>query len=72
MGMVPPKSKVGDVVSVILGARTPLLLRQRSSSDSTIEGNSSVYKLVGECYIRGMMSGEMMKRNLVEEKLTFM
>ena len=57
MGMVPPKSKVGDLVSLLLGAKTPYVLRR--SVDKT-PGNRDTYVLVGECYMDGMMDGEMM------------
>jgi hypothetical protein len=57
IGLVPLLSKVGDVIVIFCGATTPHVLRQ-------IEG-SSYFSLVGECYIHGMMDGEMMKKSRV-------
>ena len=57
MGMVPPKSKAGDLVALLLGAKTPYVLRR--SVDETLR-NKDTYELVGEGYMDGMMDGEMM------------
>jgi len=48
IGLAPPEAKPGDIVAVLIGAPTPHILRKR--------GNH--YKLVGECYIHGIMGGE--------------
>jgi len=53
MGCVPPTSKAGDLVAIILGANTPYVLRKNATKPDT-------YLLVGECYMDGMMDGEMM------------
>jgi hypothetical protein len=47
-GIGPLIIKEGDVVCVLLGGRTPFILR-RVGDD---------YSLVGECYVHGFMHGE--------------
>lgn len=58
LAVVPPCSEVGDKVAIVLGARTPWLLRQINEIEAGEE--RPAYKFVGECYVHGMMSGEMM------------
>ena len=52
-GMGPGGLEVGDEVWVVSGVSTPLLLRR-------VEGKS-VYRLVGECYVHGVMYGEALR-----------
>lgn len=52
MEMVPPGTISGDLVAILLGAKTPYVLRRNSRRDG--------FELVGECYVDGMMDGEMM------------
>jgi hypothetical protein len=49
LGMGPLESQAGDVVWVLAGSRTPVLLRKAT------EGR---WKLIGEVYIHGIMHGE--------------
>ncbi|KAK4695458.1 hypothetical protein P7C71_g2294, partial [Lecanoromycetidae sp. Uapishka_2] len=49
VGFVPGMAKQGDSVAVIFGCLTPVVLRKVD------KGN---WKLVGDCYIHGMMNGE--------------
>lgn len=53
MGIGPPQLKAGDFCCVIAGARTPFVARLQK--DST-------YRLLGECYIEGVMGGEIFTR----------
>ena len=50
MGLCPADTRVGDHVVVALGNTTPLLLRPSK--------RNSAYKVVGGCYVHGMMGGE--------------
>lgn len=68
MGIVPPLSEVGDVVSIVLGARTPLLLR-RSRKVEEFQKEGKLFELVGECYVHGMMDGEMVDEGHGVEEL---
>lgn len=49
VGLAPLASKAGDQICIILGCRSPLVLRP------TTEGT---YTVVGECYIHGLMQDE--------------
>ncbi|KAK4220765.1 heterokaryon incompatibility protein-domain-containing protein [Podospora fimiseda] len=52
----PPKSAVGDEVWILKGCRLPILLR---SNDEPEYGGQ--YRLVGACYVHGIMNGEALK-----------
>jgi hypothetical protein len=70
MGLVPPATKEGDILWIILGADMPFLLRSvekdKREADCGVKSNEEeienlpAYRLVSECYIHGMMDGEMM------------
>src|SRR6266536_4719840 len=49
MGLGPALMQPGDKVCVLYGWRTPMLLREVGESN----------RFVGECYVYGMMMGEM-------------
>lgn len=49
IGLVPKSTRAGDEICIILGCQTPLVLR----SDG--RGNR---KIVGQCYVHGIMEGE--------------
>ncbi|KAK3625336.1 hypothetical protein LTR56_020501, partial [Elasticomyces elasticus] len=53
MGLVPPKTCPEDLVCIVAGLQTPYILRPHPT-------DPGVYLLVGECYMHGVMSGEMM------------
>lgn len=56
----------GDEVFVLLGSRTPYLLR--SMGDIGVEGLGAtrLYTLIGEAYVQGVMDGELVKKSEVE------
>lgn len=56
MGLVPRGAMLGDEVCVILGAHVPFLVR-RVPHD---EAGTDRYQLLGECYLQGIMNGEVM------------
>ena len=63
MGLAPRGSELGDLVCVILGCPVPLLLRavdegKNDSGAGTVD--SQRYRLLGECYVDGFMTGEVM------------
>jgi Heterokaryon incompatibility protein (HET) len=61
MGLVSPGCKVGDMVCIIFGAQTPLILRRAEEDKARPElddEESSSCLLVGESYFHGMMDGE--------------
>jgi hypothetical protein len=71
MAIVPPFAKQGDQICIICGAQTPFVLRKRereipagddhTASQGEVEYECQ-YKLVGECYVHGVMDGEVMTR----------
>lgn len=53
-GLGPNRTKKGDLIVVLCGARTPFIMRK-----SQLPGKrGSVYRLIGEAYIQGIMDGE--------------
>jgi hypothetical protein len=65
MGLAPHCARLGDLVCVLLGGQTPFILREMEDMTSPerlqeIFGDSCRYFccLVGECYIHGLMDGE--------------
>lgn len=50
VGIGPPSSEPGDVLCILHGARTPVLLRKIKDEGHVV--------LVGSCYVRGIMGGE--------------
>jgi hypothetical protein len=61
-GVVPSRCRAGDMVAVFKGGSVPFVLRR----SKVIEG---AFRLVGECYVHGMMSGEgLMLRGVKESR----
>jgi hypothetical protein len=52
LGLCPPATKERDIITVLFGCSVPVVLRMVS-----FEGER-FYRLVGECYVHGMMDGE--------------
>lgn len=50
LGLFPQGTKAGDQVCVITGACVPFVIRRHEIKDE--------YQLVGECYVHGIMDGE--------------
>ena len=51
VGMGPQKIQKDDIVVVVFGCHVPLVLRE-------VEG---CYKIIGECYVHGIMNGELVR-----------
>lgn len=49
IGLAPKNAQLGDLICVLLGCDTPMLLRPTSYSR---------YQVVGSCFIHGLMNGE--------------
>jgi hypothetical protein len=56
VGLAPLGSQPGDIISVILGCDFPVILRQELSSGT--KPSETRWKVVGVCYVNGLMSGE--------------
>ncbi|KAH7133333.1 heterokaryon incompatibility protein-domain-containing protein [Dactylonectria estremocensis] len=56
----PEMMERGDVIVVLYGAKTPIALRRRPEGDG--------WTLVGECYVHGIMDGEVLEDDELEEE----
>ncbi|OCK74488.1 hypothetical protein K432DRAFT_262851, partial [Lepidopterella palustris CBS 459.81] len=63
-GLAPKDCEAGDIVCILLGCSVPVVLKR-------VKGHReiSVYQLVGEAYIHGMMDGEAVQDKSLVEKL---
>ena len=55
LGLGPGAAQEGDLICIIFGCSVPVLLRKIVSDEMTGE---HYYKLLGDCYVHGMMDGE--------------
>ena len=63
LGIGPPTMSSGDRVVVLFGGNVPFLLREHVNSTTTgisLEGPDPLWKLIGDCYLHGIMDGEAM------------
>jgi hypothetical protein len=65
IGMVPESAQPGDMLVVIIGAPVPFVVRPIHREGS----KTNRHILIGECYIHGVMDGEVVKEGL--EKMSF-
>ncbi|KAF2138221.1 uncharacterized protein K452DRAFT_353118 [Aplosporella prunicola CBS 121167] len=49
LGLLPRQAKPGDIVCVLFGCNVPFIIRK---------ADGDKYRLVGECYVHGIMRGE--------------
>lgn len=54
VGLVPKNALLGDNIFVPFGSEVPIIIRK---SDE----RSGCFRLIGECYIHGMMNGEVLE-----------
>lgn len=52
LGLVPAGTRAGDMIAVLMGCDVPLILRPTG-------GDTCRFSVIGECYVHGIMSGEM-------------
>jgi hypothetical protein len=65
IGIGPPDSKLGDVVSIFSGTDTPFVLRKFESGDS-VKGASSIagqtneesWEIIGDCFLQSFMNNQ--------------
>jgi hypothetical protein len=53
LGLAPKAARPGDVVAILLGCRCPVVLRPCSDS---------LFLIIGECYVHGLMDGEILSQ----------
>ena len=58
LGCVPASAEPQDEIFVVTGAKTPFVVREAKESEKR------AYRIVGECYIHGMMDGEVLERGV--------
>ncbi|QIW97251.1 hypothetical protein AMS68_002769 [Peltaster fructicola] len=61
IGIVPLNTESGDIIVIALGATVPWVLRPLVKAGQAEEGK---YLFVGECYVHGLMDGELITRNI--------
>ena len=62
VGLVPVGTRDGDIVVALFGGRAPYVLRK---VDVVSDGDATpAWSFVGECYIRGYMEGQVVKKKL--------
>ncbi|KAF8866367.1 hypothetical protein BDZ45DRAFT_579097 [Acephala macrosclerotiorum] len=57
IGSVPHESQIGDMICIFEGGKVPFVVRNKSGGGQ---------QLVGECYIHGIMDGELMEKALIK------
>ena len=62
-GLGPQPMKPGDVICVVIGASTPIVLRP-------VPGNDRIFQLLGDCYVHGIMYGEALKNGETDAEAT--
>ncbi|KAH8911976.1 HET-domain-containing protein [Coniochaeta sp. PMI_546] len=62
MGIAPQDVQAGDLIVVLLGLRTPFILRASS------EAGESSYRIIGDCYVDGFMEGEAFKLRSLQQR----
>jgi hypothetical protein len=65
LGLVPRGAEVGDVVCVVHGGQSPLLIR----CSQKVESSVARFELVGTGYVHGLMYGEAFDLGLPEEDI---
>ena len=51
LGIGPQSMQMGDVICILFGASTPVVLRP-------LPGTDGLYQFLGDCYVHGVMFGE--------------
>jgi hypothetical protein len=54
----PRDARERDVLAILAGGRVPYVLRK---SRRAAQEGPDLYSFVGECYVQGVMSGELLK-----------
>jgi hypothetical protein len=60
LGLAPAEAKVGDWICMLWGCSVPVVLRQLTTRNGK---ESGYFKLIGDCYVHGIMNGEMLDKN---------
>jgi hypothetical protein len=60
-GLVPPGTQKGDIIAVFHGGGVPFVVRPEAGEDA-------LFRLIGECYVHGLMHGEALKLAGIREQ----
>lgn len=63
VGLAPPNAELGDLICVLFGCSVPVVLRP-----SVQESQQGYYTFIGECYVDGMMNGEVVSRRAGQQE----
>jgi hypothetical protein len=72
IGLCPPNALIEDLIFIVPGLSVPIILKQVNGKEKgsyTNGGSAKSFKLVGECYVHGVMNGEAVSMGLQEEKM---
>lgn len=62
IGLAPMAAQENDFICILYGCSVPVVLREQKLGEETF------WELVGECYVHGMMDGEAMEQDRVDEQ----
>lgn len=65
LGLVPRGAEVGEIVCVVHGSQSPLLIRRSQK----VESSATKFELVGTCFVHGLMYGEAFDLGIPEEDI---
>ncbi|KAF2110904.1 heterokaryon incompatibility protein-domain-containing protein [Lophiotrema nucula] len=60
LGFAPVATAAGDVIAILSGVNVPFILR--AVSELPDSGSNICYEVIGDCYIHGVMDGEVFTR----------
>lgn len=64
IGLCNPKAQPGDIVTALIGAKVPFVLREKRDRYDGLD----MCELIGDCFLFGYMDGEIMQAsNLVRD-----
>jgi hypothetical protein len=61
IGLFPKFTRVDNVVMVVPQSQTPFVFRKIPANQDEVDGKAR-FELVGECYVHGIMDGELLGR----------
>ena len=65
VGLVPRHTQAGDLVCIVYGSPVPFIVRESDEREGS-------HRVVGECYIHGIMRGEALQSEQFEERKIYM
>ncbi|KAJ4301129.1 hypothetical protein N0V90_003219 [Kalmusia sp. IMI 367209] len=72
IGIGPPSMQEGDTVQVFGGGSMPFIIRDIGRKRVSGVGAKTCYKLLGECYLHGIMDGEAVREYEQRQVITYL